>query len=183
MLKCLQTKIFLGTVGMLCAVMFFSAAALGGHKHEKRGHKGDKGYVGYKYSVPAKYKESCGDCHMAYPACLLPEASWRKILNEANNHFGAELSLDDAGKAWVSDYLLANAADRNGGKIGRKIMRHLDSQTPERISTLPYIQRKHRKIDPAVFSRPAIDGLKNCIACHRDAAKGNFDDDRVSIPQ
>jgi hypothetical protein len=135
------------------------------------------------YQMPVAYKESCGNCHMAYGAYLLPEASWRKMLDTPDDHFGTEVTLDAEAKRQVADYLFTNAADRNGGKIGEKIVRHLDGQIPERISTLPYIQRKHRKIDPAVFSRPSVGGLHNCVACHRDAAKGDFDDDRVNIPR
>jgi mono/diheme cytochrome c family protein len=178
------TKIFLVISGMLCTLMLLSTAALGDDdKHRKRDHKKKSRPAGHEYSIPAEYKESCGNCHMAYPAGLLPEASWRKILNNANDHFGTELTLDETEKAHVSAYLSANAADRNGGKIGKKIMRYLDSHAPERISTLPYIQRKHRKIAPAVFSQPAVGGLQNCAACHRDAEKGDFDDDRAIIPQ
>ena len=180
----MRTKIFLVIAGMLCVLMFLSAAALGDSgKHGKKDHKKKPRHAGYEYFMPAEYKESCGSCHMAYPAGLLPAASWRKMLNNASDHFGTELTLDEAEKTSVSAYLSANAADKNGGKIGKKIMRNLDSPTPERISTLPYIQQKHRKIDPAVFNRPAVGGLQNCAACHPDAEKGDFDDDRAFIPR
>ena len=62
-------------------------------------------------------------------------------------------------------------------------MRRLNEPAPDRISELPYILRKHRKIDPAVFSRQTVGGLQNCVACHTDAERGDFDDDRASIPR
>ena len=175
-------KFIIAAFGITCLTMLLNAAAFGHDKHGKRKRRGSR-HAESACAVPADYKERCGGCHMAYPACLLPEASWRNLLDSAGNHFGAELTLDSAEKAQVSAYLLANAADRSGGRLGRKIMRHLDGQTPDRISTLSYIQHKHRKIDPAVFSRKAVGGLQNCVACHTDAERGDFDDDKASIPR
>ena len=175
-------KIAMATFGIACVVMLLNAAAFGHDKHGKRKRKGS-GHAETVNAVPADYKERCGSCHMAYPACLLPEASWRKLLDNANDHFSTNLALDDAEKARLSNYLLANAADRSGGKIGRKIMRRLSDPAPDRISELPYIQHKHRKIDPAVFSRQAVGGLQNCVACHIDAERGDFDDDRAVVPR
>jgi len=34
------------------------------------------------------YRSECGDCHMPYPAGLLPAASWRRIMNGLEDHFG-----------------------------------------------------------------------------------------------
>ncbi len=166
---------------ILFSVFAFSSAFADDHgrKRRERSHKSD---FAHSYQMPAAYKESCGSCHMAYGAYLLPEASWRKILDTPDDHFGATISLDAEAKRQVSDYLLANAADRNGGKIGRKIMKRSHGDVPERISTQPYIQRKHRKIAPAVFNQASVGGLQNCIACHAGAEQGDFDEDRVSIP-
>ena len=175
-------KFVLAAFGIACVVMLLNAAAFGHEKHGKQKRKGSR-HAETVNALPAEYKERCGGCHMAYPACLLPEASWRKLLDNAGNHFGADLALDDAEKTRVSGYLLANAADRSGGKIGRKIMRRLDEPAPDRISELAYIRHKHRKIDPAVFSRPAVGGLQNCVACHTDAERGDFDDDNARIPR
>jgi len=40
------------------------------------------------------YKESCGECHFAYQPELLPSASWLKILNQLDDHFGEEVEAD-----------------------------------------------------------------------------------------
>ena len=162
--------------------MLLNAAAFGHDKHGKRKRKGSR-HAETVSALPADYKERCGSCHMAYPACLLPEASWRKLLDNSDDHFGTNLALDDTEKPRLSNYLLPNAADRSGGKIGRKIMRRLDDPAPDRISDLPYIRHKHRKIDPAAFNRPGVGGLQNCVACHTDAERGDFDDDQARIPR
>ncbi|MBI4776077.1 MAG: hypothetical protein HY788_18195 [Deltaproteobacteria bacterium] len=46
-----------------------------------------------------------------------------------------------------------------------------------------YIREKHREISPAVFTRKAVGSLSNCVACHRSAEKGMYDDDDVVIPR
>lgn len=175
-------KFVMAAFGITCVTMLLNVSAFGHDKHGKRKRK-DSRHAESACAVPADYKDRCGSCHMAYPACLLPEASWQNLLANAGNHFGAELTLDNAEKAQVAKYLLANAADKTGGKIGRKIMRRLDEPVPDRISELVYIRHKHRKIDPAVFSRPAVGGLQNCVACHAGAEQGDFDDDSARIPR
>jgi hypothetical protein len=40
------------------------------------------------------YKETCGECHFAYQPELLPSASWLKILNQLDDHFGEEVEAD-----------------------------------------------------------------------------------------
>jgi mono/diheme cytochrome c family protein len=165
---------------LISGLLVSGASADGyGRKQRERSRKRD---CASSYQMPAVYKDSCGSCHMAYGAYLLPEASWSKIL-DSPDHFGTEVKLDAEAKRQVSDYLLTNAADRNGGKIGWKIMKHAQGYAPDRISTQPYIQRKHRSIAPDVFKRPSVGGLQNCIACHSGAEQGDFDDDRVTIPR
>jgi hypothetical protein len=40
------------------------------------------------------YRETCGECHFAYQPELLPSASWLKILNQLDDHFGEEVDAD-----------------------------------------------------------------------------------------
>ena len=35
-------------------------------------------------------KNECSACHFAYPASMLPEASWKKIMESLENHFGED---------------------------------------------------------------------------------------------
>ena len=62
-------------------------------------------------------------------------------------------------------------------------MKSIGSQTPLRITQVPYIQREHHKIQPSVFERESIGSFSNCAACHTTAEKGIYDDDAVTIPK
>ncbi len=131
----------------------------------------------------AVYKRSCGTCHFAYQPGLLPGASWRKILNDPAGHAGGDLSLDARTKAEIEKYLLQNSAEKTQSKRSRKIVASIGSDVPTRISEVPYIKEKHHEIEQRVFSRKSIGWRGNCVACHRTAEEGDYDDDNVTIPK
>ena len=129
------------------------------------------------------YKETCGECHFAYQPGLLPSASWLKILNQLDDHFGEEIEVDSGTIKTISEYLKTNGAENSLSKQSRKIMKSLGNQVPMRITDIPYIRRQHHELDPAVFKREPIGSLVNCIACHITAEQGIYDDDDVKIPK
>jgi len=112
----------------------------------------------------------------------LPAGSWGKILVGLENHFDDFVELDPDTRKIIAEYLKANAADHSTAKRAVKIMRSLGSQTPLRITEIPYIRRKHHEIHPDVYERESIGSLSNCSACHTTAEKGIYDDDHVVIP-
>ena len=129
------------------------------------------------------YKETCGECHFAYQPGLLPSASWLKILNQLDDHFGEEIEVDPDTIKTISEYLKTNGAENSLSKLSKKIMRGLGKQVPMRITDIPIFRRKHHELDPAVFKRESIGSMANCIACHITADKGIYDDDDVKIPE
>jgi len=133
-------------------------------------------------SHPA-YKETCGACHFTYQPELLPSTSWKKILDQLEDHFGQSFELDQETQTSVLAYLEANAAEHSTSKRAVRIMRSVGSSTPARITEIPYIRDKHRKVSGSVLNRPSVGSLSNCAACHRRAEEGNYDDDYVVIPE
>jgi hypothetical protein len=129
------------------------------------------------------YRENCGGCHFAYQPELLPSASWVKILDSPDNHFGESFEFDEETKEAMLGYLQTNAADHSSAKRAVKIMRSLDGQVPTRITEIPYIKRKHHEISAAIVKRRSIGSLSNCTACHGRAQEGIYDDDFVAIPE
>ncbi|NOS35145.1 MAG: cytochrome C [Deltaproteobacteria bacterium] len=152
-------------------------------RHEKR--KGEYRQT-RKFLPPvdnALYKEECASCHFLYLPGLLPAKAWENIINDSEDHFGEDLALDEATSADLIAYLKANGAETTGAKRSIKIMRSLGSTVPESITTTPYIIQKHRGIKAKVFKREAIGTLSNCIACHRTADRGIFEEDDITIPK
>ena len=119
----------------------------------------------------------CGACHMAFPAGMLPARSWQALMGNLKDHFGENAALDDATTKIVTDYLVANAADAGGR--GARALRGVPADAPTlRITEMPWWIREHRgEVRPGAFNDPRVKSKANCVACHRDAAKGYFGDD------
>ncbi len=137
----------------------------------------------FKPVTDKTYAKECGECHFAYPAGLLPSASWEKLLNATalKNHFGDNAEMDAATLERVLDYATNNAAEKSWYKRARKIAN--SDQTPLRITELRYIKRVHEEIPAKMIKdNKDVKSLSMCNACHTQAAKGVFDSDTVNIP-
>ena len=129
------------------------------------------------------YKETCGACHLAYQPGLLPSGSWTKVLSNLKDHFGETVDIDAASKEVIAKYLMDNAAENSQAKRSLKIVRSLKGETPSRITAIQYIRHKHHDISSEVFARKAVGSLSNCLACHKTADQGIYEDDNVVIPK
>lgn len=179
----------------ICLTMFLSqACAEPDDDHDKRqrkeshrekdSHIEDKSVSnGNSQAGAIVYTQECGACHHAYFPGLLPARSWEKLLTNLNDHFGEQLPLSGSAAIDVRAYLLANAADNSENKRSRKIMKNIGSSTPLRISDIAYLKAKHHELSDDVFLRKSVGGFSNCVACHKGAQAGNFDDDSVVIPK
>jgi len=159
-------------MSLLSIIIFSSVWAFAGEHGESKG---------LPKITNETYRTNCGGCHFAYQPGLLPARSWQAITD--GGHPGGGLSLDKKAKAEIRNYLTQNSAERSNAKRSRKILASLGSSVPTRISEVPYIREKHHEIDPDVFLRKAIGSRGNCIACHKTAANGDYDDDNVAIPK
>ena len=123
---------------------------------------------------PAVFTQECGSCHLAFPSNLLPKASWQRVMNGLDKHYGSDASLDAVTQKQIDTWLQTYGGQ---GKRARE-------QPPlERITRSAWFERKHREVSAATYKRASIKSPANCAACHRDAAQGDFEDDRVRIPK
>ncbi len=123
-------------------------------------------------------RSECGDCHIAYQPEMLPQRSWRKLIDALPKHFDEELSLDEQTRQQVLRYLLDNAADKSEAKAARKFLRELGpGDTPIRITDTPRWKDKHRELSKSVWSDPRVAVKGDCAVCHTEAARGRYDDD------
>ncbi|MDH5749957.1 MAG: diheme cytochrome c [Rhodospirillales bacterium] len=123
-------------------------------------------------------KQECGSCHMAFQPQFLPARSWKAIMAGLDNHFGENASIDNDTALEIKTYLVNNAAD-SGWFRNSRILRGVKNEwTPLRITELPRWVHEHNEEVPAqVWNRKDIGSKANCKACHRDADRGNYDDD------
>ena len=145
------------------ALLLLSLLALSAHA----------GRRGMSPDVPAVYAKECGACHLAYPPGTLPAASWRRIVDGLERHYGTDASLDDASTARIDEWL-----QRYAGTWKR--VREAPPQ--DRITRSAWFERKHRKVDAAVWRHASVRSAANCGACHAGAERGHFDDDDLRVP-
>ena len=130
------------------------------------------------------YEQECSSCHFAYPAGLLPEQSWRKIMSSLSDHFGENAELNAADANTIQDYLVAHSADKSGYRRSEKVMRSInESETPLRITETAYFKHEHHEIrNRLVKDNPKVGSFSQCDACHQDARQGYFSENRITIP-
>jgi len=121
-----------------------------------------------------KYRQECASCHLAYPPGMLPAASWRRIVQNLDKHYGTDASLDPATVKQLEQWLTANAADRT---------RSMPAPPEDRITRSPWFIRTHDEVPATVWRRPAVKSASNCAACHTKADQGNFNEHDVRIPR
>jgi hypothetical protein len=91
-----------------------------------------------------------------------------------DKHYGSDASLDAATQKQIDTWFQA---------FGGQGKRAREEPPQDRITRSAWFGRKHREVSVATFKRASIKSPANCTACHRDAAQGDFEDDRVRIPQ
>ena len=130
------------------------------------------------------YVKECGSCHFAYQPGLLPSNAWTKMMNNLNNHFGDDASVDKETLQTLSEYLNDNSAEKNMNykRSNRIVSSLLPGQIPDSISTTPYMIKKHKEIRKDLITQKEVIGLFNCIACHKTADKGIYGERDINIP-
>jgi hypothetical protein len=129
--------------------------------------------MGMPADAPKSYEAECASCHMAYPPGLLGQKSWQNIMSGLDKHFGTDASLDPKTQTEITQWLMKNAATKE----------KYSALAPEnRITKTSWFIRKHDEVRADVWKRTGVKSPANCSACHADAAKGDFNEDRVRIP-
>ena len=124
-------------------------------------------------TLPAAYVQECASCHTAYPPGLLPAASWARIMNGLDQHYGTDASLDAATVRQLSTWLGTHAGTYK---------RVAEEPPQDRITRSAWFERKHRRVEAAVWKLPSVQSAANCAACHTGAQRGLFDDEQLKTP-
>lgn len=125
--------------------------------------------------IPPAYVSECGSCHVAYPPSLLPEAEWRQVMQQLEQHYGDNASLDEASRTLLEQFLTANAGQRWRGLFG--------SGQPPRITHTVWYRVHHLALPDAILQDRRVRSRANCAACHPKAERGLFNKlDLTDIP-
>lgn len=184
-LRGVAAAMFVAVVGLSATLAFSEDEG----EHRAAGERGWRaefaGATGVKTVDNPLYAAECGSCHFAYQPGLLPEASWRKLMSSLSAHFGENAELTPETQKLLTDYLIRNAAELDGGWIARKLQRTATNQAEpvQRITETPYFIRTHDELPARVWrDNPKVGAMSNCSACHTKADNARFDEHQVSIP-
>ncbi len=121
-------------------------------------------------------KKECGSCHMAFQPQFLPKRSWEAIMSDLGNHFGEDASLTDTAAVEEIKLFLVEHAGDAGAKPTSWVRKLPSDETPLRITALPrWISEHNHEISDAAWKKAG--SKANCLACHRGADRGQYDDD------
>jgi hypothetical protein len=130
------------------------------------------------------YRSECGECHLAYPAELLPASSWQRLMDGLGDHFGESAELPAEQRQALTRFLTRHAAEHSHNHHARSQLRSIgEGEAPLRISETRYFRRQHDEIDPQlVLANPEVGSWSRCEACHQSATAGLYNEDQVTIP-
>lgn len=154
---------------MRSPVLLFVIAGLCAESALADGHRGHR----MPANAPPAYAQECASCHVAYPPGMLPAQSWARIMKGLDHHYGTDASLDPAAVHQLSVWLQANAGD---------CRRATGTPPQDRITRSTWFERKHRRIDPAVWKLSSVKSAANCAACHRAADRGVYNERNLRVP-
>lgn len=130
-----------------------------------------------------KYAKECGSCHMAYQPGLLPERSWRKMMENLHDHFGENAELADADRQEITDYLARNSAEKVNYKRSAQFVHSIaKSDTPLRITKVPHFVKEHREVANKIRGSDKIKSLSQCEQCHQRANDGSYSESEINVP-
>lgn len=144
---------------------------------------GDEGAVAFVSPVEPWKEECAGSCHRGFHPTLLPAASWVKVMNGLEDHFGDDATIDRETHNEILGYLLASPAEASTTEASWKILDSLArSEVPGSITGTPFWKTTHSGIPEEVFDRDPVSSASNCLACHPGAEAGSFRDRDIRIP-
>ncbi|WP_415396958.1 cytochrome b/b6 domain-containing protein [Sulfurimonas sp. CS5] len=138
--------------------------------------------IDYKVEHKLFYDE-CISCHTLYPPHLLPKKSWIAMMDNLQNHFGDDASLNEKDTNSIKEYLVKNSSEDSTKEASFKILKSMEGNATLAITETPYWKKRHKEIDKNLFKLKKVGNISNCKACHKNIEQGLLNDKDIKIPQ
>lgn len=125
------------------------------------------------------FAKECGSCHILYPPNLLPKKSWELMMNNLENHFGDDASLDDDINEKILAFLVKNSSENSTTKASWKFTNSIKEKDIIALTKTNYWEKKHKNIPKSVFKHEKVKSVANCKACHSDIEKGLIEHENI----
>ncbi|WP_265735161.1 cytochrome C [Aliarcobacter cryaerophilus] len=93
-------------------------------------------------------------------------------MDNLENHFGDDASLDEKTNQDILTFLLKNSAETSTMQASWNFLNSIGDKDIIALSKTTYWERKHKKIPKEVFKKEKVKSVANCKACHSDIEKG-----------
>ena len=121
---------------------------------------------------------------MAFPPNALPAKCWQIMMADLQDHFGDDASIEESARKEIEDFLVRKSAERSLEEASIKFIRSIGKDNPPlRITDIRYWKEKHKSIHQDIYKRETIKSKINCVACHKWAEYGSFEDSDIKIPR
>lgn len=124
--------------------------------------------------VNERWRTECGACHVAYPARMLPAASWKALMGGLDKHFGSDASLDPGTTMEILSYLESNAGRRKTGPSAKPVLR---------ITQTRWFINEHDEVPARLWKDARVKSAANCAVCHTRAEQGDFSERNLRLPR
>ena len=129
-----------------------------------------------------QYSTECGDCHHAFHPSLLPKESWFKMMNELDNHFGEDASLDGKVVQSLEAFLINNSSEIWDTRAAN-LFRNVNPKKPLQITATKRWKHIHEDVPDTAFQHKLVGTKTNCAGCHSATQVGMFADYTVQMPK
>jgi len=130
----------------------------------------------------ALFVSECASCHTLYPPSLLPKKSWEVMMEDLEDHFGDDASLEPEDTQSILAYLVKKSAQNSTSEASVNILKSLQNKDTIAITQTPFWKKRHKNIDNRYFESKQVKSKANCKSCHLDVEKGVLEDENIKMP-
>jgi hypothetical protein len=105
---------------------------------------------------------------------MLGVASWQRLINGLNQHFGSDASLEAPASEEISAYLTEHARKRETSAGNQSLIR---------ITETAWFRHEHGDIGEGIWQSREVKSKSNCGACHTTADQGIYSERKLHIPK
>lgn len=116
---------------------------------------------------------------LCIPPNLLPKHSWIALMQDLENHFGDDASLDFESHKTISAFLVRNSAETSPKEASVEFLNSIGNNDIIAMTQTQFWKNVHQEIPKTLFTHPKIKSKANCKACHSDVEKGLIEDDKI----
>ncbi|WP_265588973.1 cytochrome C [Candidatus Marinarcus aquaticus] len=100
-------------------------------------------------------------------------------MNDLENHFGDDASLDEQTHQTILAFLVKNSAESSTKEASLSFLNSIGNKDIIAMTHTSFWKHAHQEVPTTLFAHEKIKSKANCKACHSDVEKGLIEDDKI----